>query len=119
MTLRRLSDIVLSLVLLIVCLPTFAVAGIAVCLEQARTPFFRQERIARDGKIVSVYRLRTSRLTHFGPRITPLGNFLHKLHLDEIPQLFNVLNGELSLVGRQPAFIDEIGRKKVFALREP
>jgi lipopolysaccharide/colanic/teichoic acid biosynthesis glycosyltransferase len=119
MTVRRVGDIVLSLILLTVCLPTVVMVGIAVWLEQASAPFFRQERMTRDGKTVRVYRVRTSRPTHFGPRITPLGDFLRKMHLDEIPQLFNVLNGDLSLVGRQPAFIDDIGRKKVFALREP
>ena len=119
MTVRRLSDIVLSLILLFICLPTFALAGLAVWLEQAGAPFFRQERVTRDGRKVMVYRLRTTRSTHFGPRATPLGEFLHRLHLDEIPQLFNVLNGDLSLVGGGPAFIDDAGRKKVFALRQP
>ena len=118
MTVRRLSDIVLSLVLLFVCLPAFALAGAAIWLD-AGAPLFRQERITRDGRRIWAFRLRTTRPTHFGPRATTLGEFLSRLHLDEIPQLLNVLNGDLSLVGREPAFIDGIGRKKVFALREP
>ena len=118
MTVRRLSDIVFSLVLLFVCLPAFALAGAAIWLD-AGAPLFRQERITRDGRRIRVFRLRTTRPTLFGPRRTPVGEFLNRLHLDEIPQLLNVLNGDLSLVGREPAFIDEIGRKKVFALREP
>ena len=118
MTVRRLSDIVLSLVLLFVCLPAFVLAGAAVWLDIG-APLVRQERITRDGRRIWAFRLRTTRPTHFGPRGTPLGEFLSRLHLDEIPQLLNVLNGDLSLVGREPAFIDGIGRKKVFALREP
>jgi lipopolysaccharide/colanic/teichoic acid biosynthesis glycosyltransferase len=118
MTIRRLSDIVLSLVLLFVCLPAFALAGAAVWLDIG-APLVRQERITRDGRRIWAFRLRTTRPTHFGSRATTLGEFLSRLHLDEIPQLLNVLNGDLSLVGREPAFIDWIGRKKVFALREP
>lgn len=119
MTVRRLSDIALSLALLLVCLPVFALSAIAVWLDQASVPFLRQERVTRDGRRIAVFRLRTSRSTRFGSRSTPLGDFLRAWHLDEIPQLINVLTGELSLLGNKPDFIDEIGRTKVFALRDP
>jgi len=114
MTLRRLGDIVLSLVLLVV----LVLSVLAVWLDQTAVPFFRADRLMRDGRKVSVLRIRTTRSTRFGPRPTPLGAFLHHWHVDEVPQLLNVLTGELSLVGHG-AEIDARGLKKVFALRDP
>jgi len=118
MTVRRASDIVLSLVLLLVCLPTIALTAFAVWLDQRTFPLCREERLTRSGQVVSVFRLRTARATHFGARRTPLGEFLQRWHLDEIPQLFNVLTGELSLVG-EAGLIEALDRKKVLALRDP
>jgi lipopolysaccharide/colanic/teichoic acid biosynthesis glycosyltransferase len=119
MRVRRIGDVILGLVLLLACLPAFAFATLAVWLDAAAMPFERQERITRGGRRVSVFRLRTSRQTRFGPRDTVLGAFLRRWHLDEIPQLLNVLTGELSLIGGQPGFIDELGGKKAFVLRDP
>ena len=117
MTMRRLGDIVLSLVLLALCLPVLVVAAFAVWLDQSGSPLLRQERLTRDGRKVSVFRLRTTLATVFGPRPTPLGKFLRRWNVHEIPQLLNVLNGELSLIGG--AAVDGPVLKKVFALRDP
>jgi len=117
MTVRRLSDIVLSLALLLVCLPTLVLAAFAVWLDQKVFPFCREERLTRTGRRIRVFRLRTTRPTRFGSRRTPLGEFLERLHLDEIPQLLNVLTGEMSLAG-EAVSIDALDLKKVFALRD-
>jgi len=118
MTVRRLGDIVLSLVLLLACLPVLILAGLAVGLEQTAAPLFREVRLTRRGGTVSVFRFRTTRPTRFGPRTTRVGVFLRRWHLDEVPQLVNVLTGELSLVGGGTR-IDASELKKVFALRDP
>lgn len=119
MSLRRLTDVILSAVLLFVCLPALLLSCLAVCAEQRSWPLVRLERVLRDGRIVRLFRLRVMRPTQFGPRETRSGAVLRRLHLDEIPQLFNVLAGDLSLIGSQPAALGQIGPKKAFALRQP
>ena len=119
MTVRRMSDVILALVLLFICLPALLLSCFAVWIEQSILPLSRVERVTREGRIVGVYMLRTTAATAYGERVTELGAFLRHVHLDQIPQLFNVLNGELSLMGDRPAFGDELGSKRLLALREP
>ncbi len=115
---NRLSDIVLSVVLLILCLPVLFLSCVLLSLEQARSPFVGLERVMHDGRIVCLYRLRIMRSTQFGLRPTPVGSVLRSLHLDEIPQLLNVVKGDLSLLEAKSASMG-IGPKKAFALRQP
>jgi lipopolysaccharide/colanic/teichoic acid biosynthesis glycosyltransferase len=118
MTLRRMSDIILALVLLFVCLPVLLVSCFAVWVVLLASPLSRVERVTRDGRIVGIYRLRTTVDTAYGPRVTELGAFLRHAHLDHIPQLFNVLNGDLSLLGDKTVVDDGLGSKRLLALRE-
>lgn len=119
MTARRMSDILLALVLLVVCFPVLLLSCIAVWIAQSTSPLARVERVTRDGRIIAVYRLRTTIDTAYGPRITELGAFLRQVYLDQIPLLFNVLNGDLSLLGDKTVVGGTLGSKSLLALREP
>jgi exopolysaccharide biosynthesis polyprenyl glycosylphosphotransferase len=108
--LKRLFDLILSAITLIICAPLFAGIALLVWIREGRPIFFHQERIGRDEKPLIVFKFRTMRqqsmkgnediYTREGdPRITPLGRWLRKLRLDELPQLWNVFRGDMSLIG--------------------
>jgi lipopolysaccharide/colanic/teichoic acid biosynthesis glycosyltransferase len=88
------------------------VAAAAIALTMGRPIFFTQNRVGRGGKVFSMYKLRTMRPRVEGepvrataendPRITPLGRMLRQYHVDELPQIWNVLKGEMSLIGPRP-----------------
>ncbi|MBA3429991.1 MAG: sugar transferase [Chloroflexi bacterium] len=117
-------DVVLSLAAMPVALPVLAVCAIAIRLDSAGPSFFVQERLGQRGKPFRLIKLRTmvrdaeqlkaavldERTVHFknlnDPRITRVGRFLRKMSLDELPQLFNVLRGEMSLIGPRPTSLD-------------
>lgn len=119
MTVRRMSDIILALVLLFVCLPVLLLSCFAVWIAMSASPLTRVERVTREGRIVGVYRLRTTVDTAYGQRITDLGAFLRLAYLDQIPLLLNVLNGDLSLLGDKAVVGGALGSKSLLALREP
>ncbi|MFM8218713.1 MAG: sugar transferase, partial [Planctomycetaceae bacterium] len=108
-------DLVLSLVLLVLALPIMAVAAALVRCSSSGPAIYRQIRLGLGGRPFVIFKLRTmvdgaEKAT--GPvwssgvgrdqRITPLGSFLRNTHVDELPQLFNVLMGQMSLVGPRP-----------------
>ncbi len=121
---KRGMDVVLSLAAMPVALPVLAVCAIAIRLDSAGPSFFVQERLGQRGKPFRLIKLRTmvrdaeqlkaavldERTVHFknlnDPRITRVGRFLRKMSLDELPQLFNVLRGEMSLIGPRPTSLD-------------
>ena len=119
---KRFSDIVCSIVGLILLSPVFLVIAILMKRQKNGTIFFRQERIGYGGKPFTLYKFRTmsSVIEDDGPQLvaksdstcsTPLELFLRDHHLDELPQLWNVLKGDMSLVGPRPErryFIDKI-----------
>jgi len=105
-------DVVVAGTGLIVFLPVFVLVAIAVKLTSSGPVFFKQQRMGRGFRPFSIYKFRSMvpGLPEQGdpitvgddPRITPVGRFLRKTNLDELPQLINVLKGEMSLVGPRP-----------------
>ena len=110
---KSLSDILLATFGLMISLPIFIIVGIMIKISSKGPIVYRQNRIGLNGKIFKIYKLRTMRIDaekstgavwakKNDPRITKLGGILRKTHLDEIPQLFNVIKGEMSIVGPRP-----------------
>lgn len=109
---KRTFDIMVSLAGLVVVLPLFLIAAIAIKLDSSGPVFFRQRRMGRGFRPFVIYKFRTmapdamSRGTSItvgrDPRITRVGQFLRMTKIDELPQLINVLTGDMSLVGPRP-----------------
>jgi lipopolysaccharide/colanic/teichoic acid biosynthesis glycosyltransferase len=110
--LKRIFDVMASLAGLILLSPLLVATMLAIRLESPGSPFFLQERVGLGGKRFRIIKFRTMRQTApaegpqitigHDPRITPIGHRLRKFKLDELPQLINVLKGEMSLVGPRP-----------------
>lgn len=111
---KRLMDIALSLLALVILSLVFLALVVGVKLESKGPVFFRQKRIGRDGRHFMIWKFRTMRVdtprdtpTHLleNPEqyITAMGRFLRRTSLDELPQLLNILAGEMSFVGPRPA----------------
>lgn len=110
--LKRVFDILMSLILLIILSPVFLVLGIWIKLDSKGPVFYRQERVTKYGKKFRIFKFRTmvqdadkkGSLITLGedPRITKIGSKIRKCRLDEIPQLINILKGEMSFVGTRP-----------------
>lgn len=110
---KRLLDVMASGILCLVLLPVLAIIALAVRLSSPGPILFRQERLGRLGTKFQIYKFRSmiDGAVHQGvglatfdgdPRVTPIGKFLREYHLDELPQLFNVVLGNMSLVGPRP-----------------
>jgi lipopolysaccharide/colanic/teichoic acid biosynthesis glycosyltransferase len=109
---KRIFDIIVSLAGLVVLLPLFLVVAIAIKLDSPGPIFFRQRRMGREFRPFFIYKFRTMvqdapargiSLTVGGdPRITPLGRYLRQTKVDELPQLINVLKGDMAVVGPRP-----------------
>jgi len=112
LSIKRLLDVILSLAALVLLLPLFALIAVAVAWDSGEPVFFRQRRIGQHGKVFYIYKFRTMHVLEDGAqivqafrgdaRITRVGHFLRITSLDELPQLWNVLKGEMSLVGPRP-----------------
>ncbi len=108
--LPRPADVVLVLLALPIAVPLFAAAALLLTVASGGTPLFRQDRMGRGGRPFVLLKLRTmrvgprgSRVTASGdPRITRLGRWLRATKLDELPELWNVLRGDMALVGPRP-----------------
>jgi exopolysaccharide biosynthesis polyprenyl glycosylphosphotransferase len=110
--LKRLFDIIASAIALIVCAPLFLLILLLIWMEDGSPVFFRQERVGRDGRRFILFKFRTMRCsdeadediyTRKGDRrVTSVGRWLRKLRLDELPQLWNALKGDISLIGPRP-----------------
>lgn len=109
---KRLFDIFFSLLGIIFLLPLYLIVSILILIDGKGGIFYKQERVGKNGKIFKVLKFRTMRPDSFAkgaltvgsrdPRITNIGYSLRKYKLDELPQLFNVLFGEMSFVGPRP-----------------
>lgn len=103
-------DFILAFIFLILILPIFLVVTICLFLANGGKPFFIQERPGKNGRIFKITKFKTMNdktnvmgvLLSDGERLTKVGSFVRKTSLDEIPQLFNVLSGEMSLIGPRP-----------------
>lgn len=105
-------DFVVSLIALILLIPSFLTIGIIIKLDDYGPVFFRQKRVGKNGKLFTIYKFRTMRVNHadsgndFEPgntsRISRAGKLLRKYKIDELPQFVNVLKGEMSIVGPRP-----------------
>jgi exopolysaccharide biosynthesis polyprenyl glycosylphosphotransferase len=113
---KRVLDLVVAVPLLLLSLPLWAVFALAIRLDSRGPVFFNQERVTKDGRVFRMHKFRTMRTdldvsldttTPFfklqsDPRLTRVGAFLRRFSLDELPQLWNVITGEMSLVGPRP-----------------
>ncbi len=136
--LKRAIDVVVGALLLAVTAPLVALAALAIACVTGGTPFFAQERVGMHGRSFKMFKLRTmvngahamrQSVMHLNevdgpvfkirndPRLHPLGRFLRRTSIDELPNLINVLRGEMSLVGPRPALPSEVEHYDAVARR--
>ena len=109
---KRILDVVVAGLAIIFCLPLLLLIPLAIALDSRGPVIFRQQRAGEGGRLFSIFKFRSMHVLEDGndvvqavkgdARITRVGRFLRKSSLDELPQLFNVLSGEMSLVGPRP-----------------
>ena len=127
---KRVIDVIFASIALILLSPVFAIIAIAIKIDSKGPVFFAHKRIGKNGKIIKLYKFRSMvinaeeliksftpeqmkeykenyKLTN-DPRITKVGKFLRKTSLDELPQLINIINGDLSIIGPRPVVADEL-----------
>jgi len=117
--LKRIIDVVISGIGLIILFPIFVVIGALIKLDSKGAVFFVQERAGKDGKIFRAYKLRTmvdnavamggGKISQDDPRITRVGKYI-RWGIDELPQLINVFKGDMSLVGPRPTLVEQVER---------
>ena len=115
---KRGADVILSLLALICLSPVYLIVALAVKISSPGPVLFRQKRVGRGGRLFTIYKFRTMRTdtprdtaTHLlqdpSRYITRVGAFLRRSSLDELPQFFNVLKGDMSIVGPRPALYNQ------------
>jgi exopolysaccharide biosynthesis polyprenyl glycosylphosphotransferase len=118
--LKRTFDIVFSLLVILIGFPIWFIVGVIVKTTSKGPIFYVQNRIGKDGKVFKIFKFRSMTneqkiktpnwTSSNDPRVTPFGRFIRKSHLDEIPQFWNALIGDMSVVGprpEQPHFVEE------------
>lgn len=111
---KRILDIILSLIAIIITLPIFLIVGILILIFIGQPAIFRQKRPGKNEKIFTMYKFRTmtnkkdedGNLLPDELRLTKLGKFLRKTSLDEIPEFINILKGDMSFVGPRPLLVE-------------
>ncbi|MBR5485432.1 MAG: sugar transferase [Oscillospiraceae bacterium] len=128
---KRIADIIFSAVLFVALLPIMLVCAAAVKLSSEGDVIFKQQRLTGYGRLFNVYKFRTMYATaehdlpittHNDDRVTAVGHFLRKTHLDELPQLWNILKGDMTFVGTRPevpCFVDEYNAEWLATLLLP
>lgn len=108
-SLKRAFDVVLSIIGIVVTFPVVAVAAVLIMLDSEGGWLYSQQRVGQNRKVFTIYKLRTMYVRNDerwtekdDPRITTVGKFLRMARIDEIPQLINVVRGEMSLIGPRP-----------------
>jgi lipopolysaccharide/colanic/teichoic acid biosynthesis glycosyltransferase len=135
---KRAGDLIIGSILALIALPVIALAALGIMLVTGGAPFFAQERVAQNGRRFRMYKLRTmvkgahemrDDLMHLNeadgpifkirqdPRLHPLGALLRRTSIDELPNLFNVVLGDISLVGPRPALPCEVEHYDAYATR--
>lgn len=114
---RRLTDIIISSLLIIVSLPVMLITALIIRLDSPGPAIFKQQRIGKDNKPFTIYKFRTmyigtpdvakSLIDRNDSRITRIGRFLRKTSIDELPQLFNILKGDMTFIGPRPALYNQ------------
>lgn len=122
---KRLLDLLISICVVVIGLPVWILLGILIRLTSPGPAIYKQRRIGRNGREFTMYKFRTMQqdaeaatgpvwATADDPRYTPLGRWLRKTRLDEVPQFFNVLRGDMSLVGprpERPYFVEKLSQE--------
>jgi sugar transferase (PEP-CTERM system associated) len=125
---KRLIDIGAAIIGLVLSAPISIVTAIAIKLESAGSVFYRQKRVGQDDRVFTLYKFRSMTehaekgigpvwASENDPRVTRVGRIIRKLRIDEIPQMFNVLKGEMSFVGprpERPFFVEQLKKKIPF-----
>lgn len=135
---KRAFDIAGGTIALLIALPFIVIAALAIVIVDRGAPFYSQERVGLNGRRFRMFKLRTmvkgahdmrADLLHLNevegpvfkikndPRLHPLGSFLRRTSIDELPNLFNVLRGEMSLVGPRPPLPSEVEHYTPYAMR--
>lgn len=123
-SLKRMLDVVVSAVILMVGLPVWLLIAAIIKLESPGPVLYKQERVGKDGQRFRIIKFRSMRedaekegpqwANRKDPRVTRVGKWLRKLHLDEVPQLINVMKGQMSLVGprpERPVFVESLSKE--------
>lgn len=119
--LKRLLDILLSLCALLLLFPLLLLTVFFIVLEDGRPIFYRQKRVGKDAEAFFIFKFRSMRVNDIAvvtlgqvtgdhPLVTKVGRFIRRFKVDELPQLLNVLRGELSLVGPRPTISEQVAK---------
>ena len=119
---KRLASFVLSLICIVLTLPVMAVVSLAIWLDSGKPILFRQRRVGKDGQIFTLYKFRSMKVegnvnaagngkvqqaTANDERFTRIGRWIRRLRVDELPQLYNILKGDMHFVGPRPFMLEE------------
>lgn len=118
--LKRCMDLLFSIIAVIILSPVFVVIAAAIKIDTKGPVLFKQDRLTKDGRLFTMYKFRTmiENAEHMGTglfnyaddfRVTKVGKVLRKSSLDELPQLFNIIKGDMSIVGPRPPVSYELG----------
>ena len=116
---KRVMDLSMSLVALVVASPIMLLVAVAIKLEDGGPVFYKQERVTRGGKVFKIYKFRSMIVdaekegmsipaTDHDPRITKVGRLIRATRIDELPQLLNILKGDMSIVGPRPERVEHV-----------
>ena len=112
---KRLMDLLISFVLIVITSPVLLISAICIKRNDGGSVFFKQKRATANGKVFEIYKFRTMRenvanksVTKDDDRITSVGRVLRKYRIDELPQLINIIKGDMSLVGPRPEMLENV-----------
>ena len=115
---KRILDILITLIGIILFFPVIIAISLLILISSGYPVFFLQERVGKDWKIFKIIKFRTmvknadkmgiGISSHEDSRITNIGKFLRKFKIDELPQFFNVLKGDMSIVGPRPLYMEQM-----------